>query len=235
MSTPELAVHGAAFVAALQLADSALPIGRLVHSNGLAEWLACNPTASDRETEELVRTTVVESVAPLDGVALAHAYRCRSIGELIEIDVFLGAHKLSEPARTASMDCGRRLARLAPNLIVSAPDHLSEFLASVDARSTPGNLAVVEGAVTRAIGITAEEAVLIELRGAASALVSAAVRLGRLGAIPAQAVLSRLAPRLAVEAKQCLEAPLDDIRTFGGELEIAALAHQRNDARLFTT
>jgi urease accessory protein len=71
--------HDAGFLAALQLADSALPIGRFVHSHGLEAWLRTHPDATPETLAELVEAFVSESVATLDGVVLAHAHRAASI------------------------------------------------------------------------------------------------------------------------------------------------------------
>ncbi len=115
-------------------------------------------------------------------------------------------------------------------------DRLVAQLASqVRVRETDGNLAVVAGTVARALRIAEPDAVLVELRGAASALLSAAVRLGALAPTRAQVVLAQLAPALARAAVDACATTLDDICSTAPELELFALAHPRADARLFAT
>jgi urease accessory protein len=222
-----------AFLAALQLADSALPIGRFVHSHGIEAWLQREEDAGEPELLELVESAVAESFAPLDGVVLVHAHRAATLDELLELDRALTARKLTAPARAASRACGRQLATLATGL--TGDDLVAAFAGAVRERRTDGNLAVVEGTVTRALGLSAEQALLLELRGTASGLLSAAVRLGRLGPVRAQAMLVALAPAIGRSAAAALEAGLDDIRSTGVELEIAAMSHRRAHARLFAT
>jgi urease accessory protein len=222
-----------AFLAALQLADSALPIGRFVHSHGVEAWLQREEDAGETELLELVESAVAESFAPLDGVVLVHAHRAGGLDDLLGLDRALTARKLSAPARAASCACGRQLASLAGGL--TADPLVAAFAAEVRERRTDGNLAVVEGAVTRALGLSAEQALLLELRGTASGLLSAAVRLGRLGPVRAQAMLAALSPAIERAAGDALEARLDATRSTSVELEIAAMTHRRAHVRLFAT
>jgi urease accessory protein len=230
----DVALPGAAaFLAALQLSDSALPIGRFVHSHGLEAWLQREDGAGEAELVELIESVLGEALAPLDGVVLVHAHRAATLDKLLELDRALTARKLSSPARAASCACGRQLASLAGGL---TDDALVAALAvEVRERRTDGNLAVVEGPLTRALGMTAEQALLLELRGTASGLLSSAVRLGRLGPTRAQAMLAALAPAIERAAARALHAGLDDLRSTGVELEIAAMSHRRAHVRLFAT
>ena len=176
---------------------------------------------------------VEEGVAPLDGAVLALAHGCSTPESLVELDRRLTARKLTPPSRHASQACGRQLAGLATELV---DDLLVACLASrIRARAADGNLAVVEGCVARAVGVDAASAVLVELRGAAAGLLSASVRLGRLAPVRAQVVLRRLAPAIERGAALALALDADSLRSTALELEIAALAHHRADARFFST
>ena len=50
---------GDAFLAALLLSDSSLPIGRFAHSHGLEAYLAASPECGEVDILELVETAVV--------------------------------------------------------------------------------------------------------------------------------------------------------------------------------
>lgn len=228
MTTP------AQLLAALQLSDSALPIGRFVHSHGVEAWLRERPELSPATLAELIEATVSQMTAPLDGVVLAHAHAAESLAELIELDEYLTVRKLTPPARKASLACGRQLAALSSRL--AAQDELvDEFARAVRDGTTDGNLAVVEGTLARACELTTHQAVLVELRGTASTLLSAAVRLGAISPAGAQGVLADLAPALSAAAELALATALDDVSTTAPEIEIYSLAHLRADARMFAT
>jgi urease accessory protein UreF/urease accessory protein UreE len=220
-------------LATLQLGDSALPIGRFVHSHGVEAWLRARPEAGEDELRELVRSAVRESLGPLDGAVVALAHRATSAERLGELDMILTARKIAPPARAASRACGRRLAALSREL---TPDPLVGCLAaSVRAGGTDGNLAVVQGALGRALGVPERDAVLLELRGTAAGLLSAAVRLGRLSPTRAQVVLLGLAASIELAADDALARDVDTLQSSAFELEIHALAHHRTDVRLFST
>lgn len=222
-----------AFLAALQLGDPGLPIGRFVHSHGLEAWLAGRPDAGEPELEELVGSVILEGVGPLDGAAVALAHRAGVLAELLELDRAVSARKALPPARVASRACGRQLAVLAPR--IADDPLLLALVAAIREGRADGNLAVVSGVLGRSLGIGERDAVLLELRGAMTSLLSSAVRLGRLGPLGAQTMALRLAPALAAAAEDSLERGLEELYSAAVELDIAALAHGRRDARTFAT
>jgi urease accessory protein len=222
-----------AFLAALQLGDPSLPIGRFVHSHGLEAWLAGHPDAGELELEELVRSVILEGVGPLDGAAVALAHRSGSLDELAELDRIVSARKTLAPARAASQACGRQLALLTPRLTDDAVAR--ELAAAIQRRELDGNLAVVAGTLSRALGIDERSAVLLELRGAMTSLLSSALRLGRLGPIGAQTIALRLSPALVAACEAARVTPAGELHSSAVELDVAALAHRRRDVRTFAT
>jgi urease accessory protein len=224
------------FLHALQLADGTLPIGRFAHSYGVEAWYEANPGMEAETLLELVRSALLGSVATLDGAstALAHsAASRRDLAELSRIDAALTSRKLSAPARRASVFCGGRLAALARSMGI--PGAIGELADEIAAGRCDGNLAVVEGTVGAGAGIPREQTVLTAARGHASSMLSAAVRLGKLGTGRSQALLFELTPDIDRCARVALGVSVDELRSTLPELEIHVARNERREARLFMT
>jgi len=225
-------VSDASFLGALQLSDSALPIGRFVHSHGLESWLADRDRVDPTTCAEWVKTVVSSSAAPLDVVATVHAHRADTISSLVNADHWLTARKLSPGARDASQTCGRKLAALG----LAGDDELNvAFAREVQANASPGNLAVVEGALARALGLTERQTALMVLRGLAAAILSAAVRLGALPPSRAQLILAELHPTLQAGADTAVSTELSDAHASAIELDCHLLLHSGSTSKLFAT
>jgi urease accessory protein len=234
-STGEIAAS-IAFVRCLQLSDSALPIGRYVHSLGLEAMLGHQPSLNAEELVEFVQSFVSQAVARLDGVAVAEAHRLQVEGDLAGLcglDRAVTARKLSPAARRASQKCGRQLSVVAGSL--ARDGVLDAYCEAVRSGAADGNLAVVEGALAAALGVPRAWAVLIELRGCAAGLLSAAVRLGRLSAVRAQQLLAESEDVIILASRDALSRSVDEMCSSAIELETYAMRHERADSRLFMT
>lgn len=217
----------------LQIHDSAFPSGRFVHSNGLEAWLATRPAVGEPEIHAAVRAFVGGSVATLDAVILGHAWLADSTEVLVDLDRLDRAYKITRSARVSSESCGAQLATVARRVLRGT--QTSEYLQLVVSGDTPGNLAVVDGVVQRTLGIERDRAIAGALRSSYAGLLSAAVRLGRLGPMRAQQLLFDDAPWIADLARTAECAPLAAVTSFVPELEIAAMRHETTSARLFST
>ncbi|BDY27060.1 urease accessory protein UreF [Mycolicibacterium mageritense] len=217
----------------LQLHDSAFPAGRLVHSHGLEEWLAARPAADAVDLEAAVCGYLTHGYAPLDATITAHAWNAVDCpGSLAELDELTGTYKLFGNARTASTSTGQQLAATALDIGI-ADGHT--YLVAVRDGNAAGHAAVVDGVVQARLGVPQRLAVLGSLRSMLASLLSAAVRLGRLGPLQSQRIQLRsteLAVRLAREA--CLRS-LPDLSGTAPALEISGMRHEERTSRLFAT
>jgi urease accessory protein len=225
-----------AFLAALQLGDSFLPTGAYTLSQGLESMVQLAWVADVGDLEEALGAYLSEQLAPTDGVAVANAHRASALGDLTEllaIDHHLTALKLPRELREGSRRTGR-------NLLQALGDTTDDCLLEAYARdvaddASPGNYAVVLGVAARALGLSAREGVLVHLYTSAVGMLGAALRLMRLDHLAAQGILARLRPRLAALSAEYEARPWRLMRSFGPQLEIASMNHERARVRLFSS
>lgn len=222
----------AAYASWLQLNDSALPSGRMAHSNGIESWLHHHSDSDDGALEQLIVDYVANSIATLDAVATAAAWRATTVGELIDIDQRLLSYKTSQNGRTSSQSAGRQITATIRKVgLVKRSDYLD----AVVKRSTPGNIAVVEGAVQSLLGIPQDICVLGSLRSAMSLAISVCVRLGCLGALVGQRILVRNNDVLVSLAGKVLATPLSELASHTIELELRGMQHEPRTSRFFAS
>ncbi|WP_187438144.1 urease accessory protein UreF [Actinomadura decatromicini] len=224
-----------ALLAQLQLTDSAFPSGLYTLSHGLEGHFQLRAVDAD-DLADLVRD-LVRAAGTADAAALALAHRAVTGDDwdaLVETDRRLHAIKLNREQRTASVRTGRQVLDTAAPAFDSAPAaRLSRLVAT---GATPGNHAVVVGAVHAGLGVPVRDAVAGDLYAFAASCATAAVRLGRIDFRRAQALLREVRPELVAAADTAL-AVRDprDLHASAPAADAVAALHERAEARLFVT
>jgi len=169
--------------------------------------------------------------ATSDRVAVALAHRADgNLDRVGEIDEAVEAATLAEPLRSGSKRNGGAL--LAAHVRLKTPGAL-ELRTLIDGGAALGHLPVVQGFVWRARGIGEAYAIAVSGYSTAAGLITAAVRLGCIGAVEAQAVL---AAQLATIASLSAPVPPDaEIESFMPWVDAAASRHARAHLRLFAS
>jgi urease accessory protein len=224
------------FLAALQLSDSALPNGRFAQSYGVEAYLHAHPRTDERGLRELLESLILRSAAPLDGAAVGHSHAAAAaedLAALLRLDRLVTSRKLTHGSRRASRSCGRQQASVGS--VITASPIFHAFHRCICEHQTDGNLPVVTGVIAFAVRLEARHAILMELRGTAAAILAAAVRLGRLSAIRAQAVLAE--SREIFERGADISASLapSEIWSTLPELEVHMLQHEKLESRYFAS
>ena len=234
---------------AIWQADSGFPSGSFAFSGGLEAFYALSE-ADETALPDLLHDMLALRWASSDRVALSQAHRASGAldakpacgapnvhhtGDFLDaiaaVDAALEAAILVQPLREGSRRNGMALLAAHERLGTAGAGPLRA--ACRDGRCL-GHLAVMQGALFCAIGMDLPAAIAAAGYGAAASLVTAAVRLGRVGAIEGQRALSGVLPLLAHLASH--PPPPDAVpEAFLPLLDIAAARHARAGMRLFAT
>jgi urease accessory protein len=216
-------------LASLQQSDSFFPSGSMAFSWGL-EGLQQDGLVTDAASLAVfVQEQALARWASLDQGIVCAAWRADSLDAWLEVDAAAEAVTLPEPMRQGSRRLGRTLAEVHARLDVALAKDLR---AAIAAGRTPGHLPAVQGMLWRSFGIGEGEARAISAHAACTGAVSSAVRLGIVGHLDAQRVLTCL--RLPLAAVLARPAPgLDELWSSTFAADIAVMRRHRHDARLF--
>jgi urease accessory protein len=223
-------------LAALQLADSAFPSGAYTLSGGLETLLEDGIVCDVDDIGRCLRATLLGRAAPGDLAALMAAHRAASdadVPTIVAVDHRLAATKLAAEDRDGSRRVGGRLVVEAARLVSSpALDGLRDAIA---VGSTPGTAAVAFGVAASALGIPRRPAAVAAGNALATALLSAAVRLGRMGHGDLQRLLRGAAPtiRRAVDVAEATDWRA--LRPSAPGFDIAIARHETATGRLFAS
>lgn len=214
-------------LAALQLGDSAFPSGAFTQSYGLETLVAEHAVSSAADVEAVLVANLRHRLAAADLPALLAAHRAAAETDMelvLRIDAALTAVKMTREERQASHRIGARLItearRLAPHPILD---------------SSPNNAAVAFALVAFAMGLEARESAVTYAYSFASSLVSASMRLLRIGHGEAQGVLRRSHPVIERAVDDAESVPWDALHPFAPRLDLATARHERSSARLFAS
>ncbi len=217
---------------AIWQADSGFPSGSFAFSGGLEAYYALTPAADAATLPALLHDMLARRWASSERVALAWAHRAGAdLDRIGQADAALEAATLVAPLREGSRRNGRALLAAHERLGTGMAGHLGA--ACRDGRCL-GHLAVMQGALFAALGLSLSAAIAAAGYAAAAAVVTAAVRLGRVGAIDGQRALAGVLALLADLAGT--PPPLEAVpEGFLPLLDIAAARHARAPLRLFAT
>lgn len=217
---------------AIWQADSAFPSGAFAFSGGLEAFYAAEPAAGATTLPSLLHDMLARRWATSDRVALAHAHRAgANVDAIAAADAALDAATIVQALREGSRRNGAAL--LAAHERLGTPQSAS-LRAACRSGACLGHLAVMQGALFAALGMTLPAAIAASGYAAASGMVTAAVRLGRVGAIEGQRALAGVLSLLAELA--AAPPPADAVpQGFLPLLDIAAARHTRAPMRLFAS
>ena len=215
---------------AIWQADGAFPSGSFAFSWGVEGVIALRPELDQAALAELTATIIRQRWLTCDRVALVQAFRAAGDLDVIaEVDRNVEASTFGSIMRDGSRRNGGSFlashARLGDAMAL-------RLRGAVRSGVCLGHIAVMQGAVWQAMGLSELLAQLASAYGAASGVTAAAVRLGAIGALDGQKILRGCLP--LIESLVTNPVPDDaQLSSFIPFLEIAAARHARADLRLF--
>ena len=221
-------------VGLLQAGDSFYPTGSYAHSFGL-EGLVQEGVIRDRATlRELLFLSVLPSLrqSELPLAALAwEAFGAEDWAAVGELSRLSAALKAPQEIRTASANIGRQRAELAATL--HAHPLAQEYLRRAVTESWPFSAPVSAALEGRVLGAPRTAVLAGIYYAAVASLLSAAMKILRLGQNAAQSLLTEAlgaAPGIIAAAGL---VPVGEIGWFNPWLDIAAARHETADSRMF--
>jgi len=217
----------------LQTTDSAFPSGAFAFSSGLETLKNEEKVRDAADVHRVLTQQIMPRWFNFDRPFLAEArHAADDTAHLLEIDARCHLQNTSDRLADASRRIGRSL--LSVHSRIGTP-HVAEYttaIAQAGRMSAAGYEPLVQGIVSVGLGLSTQQAEAGALNSAVMAFISAAVRLGCLGAIEAQSLLAQTAPDMA----SGLNSPCPTrAGSFSPLSEIAAVRRVTAHASLFAT
>jgi urease accessory protein len=218
---------------ALQLGDSALPVGAFAFSNGLESAVQHKVVTDVESLRQFVRTAARQAGAG-DGIGLLAAHRAAAAGDVddvIRADRAVLCRKLNEETRQMTVRMGRKLGELAER--VAPGPMLAAWLAAVRAGAAPGTHPVALAVAAAGAGLDERAAFAVHQYGVAAMMLSAALRLMRVSHLDTQAILFEVNEGADALYARAAPAALDDMAGFAPLADVLAASHAQAHVRLF--
>ena len=217
----------------LQVSDSAFPSGAFAFSSGLETLVNEGRIHDAADIRAVLTGQVLPRWASFDRPFLQAAHAAEAdIARLAEIDERCHAQNSADRLAEAARRIGRSLLSVHGRIGTRGTAEYRAATSGPDLRDRSGYEPVVQGLIGFGLGLSAAQTEMSALHTVTMGFVSAAIRLGRLGAIEAQAVLAAAAPEMA----DILDSPVPARPgAFSPFAEIAALRRSTGNANLFAT
>ncbi len=215
---------------ALQHADSFFPSGSVSFSWGLETLHSDRVVVSAGELAGFVEGQLRHRWATCDVCALTAAFRAGGqLDRVADVDDIVEAMTLATELREGSKRAGASLLNVHARLDTPGA---AEYRERVRMRVAHGHLAVVQGALWRAVGMPEETCRAVSAHTLCTGLVGAALRLGMIGHLDAQKVLLQVRPVL-LDLLKLEPGDAGALHSYTPQSEIAAMRHEVQDGRLF--
>ena len=214
----------------LQESDSFFPSGSVSFSWGLETLCSDGVISTESEVESFLAAQLTHRWSTFDRVIVMEAAKAfQSLTTIAAVDGLVEAQTLPEELRSGSRRNGCGLLSVHARLGTARAQEYLEFVGS---GTGIGHFAVMQGFLWGNRGISCNQAALLSAHVLCVGILGAAVRIGTVGHIGAQKILSQLQPAIALLATST-PCTLNEIHSFMPQAEIASMRHEIAPTRLF--
>ncbi|MCF8128477.1 MAG: urease accessory protein UreF [Deltaproteobacteria bacterium] len=218
-------------LAALQHGDSFFPSGSVSFSWGLEPLCTDGKVETPNDVARFLEGQLQHRWAPMDRVFAATAHRnSKNMEAVLCADRKMEAMTLPRELRQGSRASGKALLHVHEKMGTFPAGLYRKRIHEGDGF---GHLAVVQGLLLANAGLDLQATLGITAHTTCVGILGAAVRLGRMGSMESQCILSTLRPVIL----NLIRTPIPDLDHAGAyalQTEIAAMRHETQDVRLFS-
>lgn len=217
----------------LQCNDSAFPSGAFAFSNGLESLILEQRVNGYDDVKTVIISQIIPRWLSFDRFYMHRSYSLSDdLDEVIYLDQNCHSHNTNAVLASASRRMGRALLKVHSGMGTPLIEAYRTHVSKQDDFEFLGYEPVVQGLIAKGLKLEIELSEAAVLNGVMMGFVSAAIRLGKLGAIKAQLLLSEVTP-IASAGLDRLPPQLPS--SFSPIADIATMRKSSIGANLFAT
>lgn len=213
----------------LRVSDSSFPGGNFGFSNGLEAILGAHEHLDQDSLAQIICDLLENRWKPSECVALRQCYRnIDDLGMVSQVDRELDITSTSSIARTGSIENGRALLSTAATL---GDQPAKEYLRLIRQGQAVGHIPIAQSLYWNHNGMNESQAIHLSLYSTASNYCQVAIRMGVVGAMQAQRILTMILHDFSVA--ESADFWMSSPSSFTPFSDIATLKLAEQDLRLF--
>jgi urease accessory protein len=205
------------YLRAVQYLSPAFPIGSFAYSQGLEMAISARSVTDSQSLQDWISAQLRHGSAYMDAIFIAHA-RTGNCDDLADLAYGFAASKERDlELREMGRAFGAQISGLTGAEFPNLP------------------LPVAIGLATRGLDLPTADILALFLQGFAAQMVSVGVRFIPLGQSAGQAILAALAPQILAIAAHAAHAELDEMSSATIGADMASMAHETLEVRIYRT
>ena len=214
----------------LQHGDSFFPTGSVSFSWGIETLIEENLIKSSDDVKAFIINQVTQRWMPFDRVVLSHTYeRYKTIKKIQELDSYLESLIINTEFREGSKKLGNAMLTTYESL---GNQVAANYLNKIYENTAHGHQVISQGIIWKSINLSLDTALYMSAYTLCVNILGAALRLGKIGHIESQSILSSLHSTI-IESKSNEISNISEIRSNTPCTDIASMRHEIAISRLF--